>query len=186
MRCTNCSGTDNKRDCAWRTSGHSARISYIQVLCGGKHHKSDRAPERNRRWKWQCAIHVRESAVRLLWSLVNARTLGRRTWLWRRMGRTFERAVVGRMVAKPFLRNGTQMIETNASRKMLGLLCEVPRNMPEDQDESSCELVRIINLKAAGLLNPCICRNQTPLGPLHDITVEHEPITLTSEDSFTV
>jgi hypothetical protein len=38
-----------------------------------------------------------------------------------------------------FLWNGTQMIETNASREMLGLLYEVPGSMPEDQGELSCE-----------------------------------------------
>jgi hypothetical protein len=55
------------------------------------------------------------------------------------MGRTLERPMVGIMAAKPVLWNGTQMIETNASREMLGLLYEVPGSMPEDQDELSCE-----------------------------------------------
>jgi hypothetical protein len=55
------------------------------------------------------------------------------------MERTLERPMVGIMAAKPFLWNGTQMIETNASREMLGLLYEVPGSMPEDQDELSCE-----------------------------------------------
>jgi hypothetical protein len=42
------------------------------------------------------------------------------------------------MAVTPFLGNGTPMIETGASREMLGL-DEVSGSRPEDQDELSCE-----------------------------------------------
>jgi hypothetical protein len=47
--------------------------------------------------------------------------------------------MVGIVAVTSFLGNGTPMIETSASRKMLGLLDEVSGSRPEDQDELSCE-----------------------------------------------